>query len=53
MIISVIVGELVLKVVKCRKCGMEYMMPDLGVEVTMDDCPVCKEVAESLKKMGL
>jgi hypothetical protein len=31
---------------------MAYDMPDLGVDVVMDDCPVCKELAESFKKMG-
>jgi len=39
--------------VKCRKCGTEYEMPDVGVKVTMDDCPTCKEIEASLKKLGL
>jgi len=27
-----------MKVVKCRKSGIEYEIRDLGVEVGMDDC---------------
>jgi len=31
-----------MKIVKCKRCGTEYKMPDLGVKVVMEDCPVCK-----------
>jgi rubrerythrin len=41
------------QIVKCKKCGTEYEMPNLDVEVVMEDCPICKELDANLKKMGL
>ena len=29
-------------IVKCKTCGSEYTMPDIGVIPIMEDCPVCK-----------
>jgi len=41
-----------MKIVKCKRCGTEYAMPDMGVEVIMEDCPVCKELDAIKKKLG-
>ena len=39
------------KIVKCKRCGTEYEMPDIGVEVTMEDCSVCKDLDKKMKEM--
>jgi hypothetical protein len=41
-----------MKIVKCKRCGTEYEMPDIGVDVVMEDCPVCKELDAMMKKAG-
>lgn len=38
--------------VKCKRCGTEYDMPDIGVPVTMEDCPVCQDIVEIVEKLG-
>jgi rubrerythrin len=38
-----------LKIVKCKRCGTEYEMPNIAEEVIMEDCPVCKKLDEYLK----
>lgn len=40
-------------IVKCKRCGTEYEMPDIAENVVMEDCPVCKEIEESMKKLLL
>lgn len=35
--------------VKCKKCGTEYGMPDIGIPVEMDDCPICQDLEKTLK----
>jgi phage FluMu protein Com len=42
-----------MKTVKCQKCGTEYDMPNIGQEVIMEECPVCKELDATMKKLGL
>ena len=42
-----------MKIVKCQKCHTTYEMPDVGQEVTMSDCPVCKELAKAFEKLML
>jgi len=40
------------RIVKCKKCGTEYKMPNIGdFKVDMDSCPVCKEIEDCLKKL--
>jgi len=31
----------------------KYEMPDMGVDVIMEDCPVCRELYATMKKLGL
>ena len=38
-------------IVKCKKCGAEYEMPDIGVKPIMEDCPVCKDLDKTMKKL--
>jgi hypothetical protein len=40
-----------MKIVKCKKCGTEYEMPDIGQDVIMEDCPVCQELEKTMKKL--
>ena len=42
-----------MKIVKCKRCGTKYEMPDMGVDVIMEDCPVCRELYATMKKLGL
>jgi hypothetical protein len=35
--------------VKCKKCGAEYEMPDFGVDVTMNVCHVCRDITKTLE----
>jgi len=41
------------RIVKCKKCGTEYQMPDIypDKEINMEDCPVCKDISKKLKEL--
>ena len=34
--------------IKCRGCGSEYEMPNIGVIPVMEDCPVCKQIKKGI-----
>ena len=38
-------------IVKCQRCGTEYVMPDIGVKPIMKDCPVCKQIDKTAKAL--
>lgn len=38
-------------IIKCRTCGSEYEMPDIGVKPIMEDCPVCKKAKKAVDEV--
>jgi len=43
-------------IVKCKRCGTPYEMPDIvadGTKVIMKECPVCRDLDKKMKEMGL
>jgi hypothetical protein len=44
-----------MKIVKCKRCGTEWEMPDIiGIDIAvMEDCPVCRELDATMKRIGL